>query len=75
MGGWGLRGPWAFIRHTRGGYNSDDITRVGVGGGGGVEPGGSADTDDSELQKPFWQNVSRNNCTLRTVFMGYIKHC
>ena len=28
--------------HTRGGYNSDDITRVGVGGGG-VEPGGSDD--------------------------------
>ena len=27
---------------TRGGYNSDDITRVGVGGGG-VEPGGSDD--------------------------------
>ena len=25
---------------TRGAYNSDDITRVGVGGGG-VEPGGS----------------------------------
>ena len=27
---------------TRGGYNSDDITRVGVGGGG-VEPGGCDD--------------------------------
>ena len=27
--------------NARGGYNSDDITRVGVGGGGGgVEPGG-----------------------------------
>ena len=25
--------------------------------------------------KPFWQNVSRNNCTLWTVFMGYIQHC
>ena len=50
---------------TRGGYDSDDIIKVGVGGGGGsVEPGGSDDgmtititissgssgTDDSELQ-------------------------
>ena len=49
----------------RGGYNSDDITKVGVEvGGGAVEPGGSDDgmtititissgssgTDDSELQ-------------------------
>ena len=36
----------AFMAHccacVRGGYNSDDITRVGVGGGG-VEPGGSDD--------------------------------
>ena len=50
---------------TRGGYNSDDITKVGVGGrGGAVKPGGSDDgmtititissgssgTDDSKLQ-------------------------
>ena len=28
---------------SRGGYDSGDITRVGVGGGGGVEPGGSDD--------------------------------
>ena len=32
---------------------------------------GSADTDDSELQA-IWQNVSRNNCTLWTVFIKYI---
>ena len=30
------------IQCTRGGYNSDDITRVGVGVGS-VEPGGSDD--------------------------------
>ena len=23
----------------------------------------------------MWCNVSRNNCTLWTVFLGYIKHC
>ena len=31
---------------------------------------GSADTDDSELQA-IWQNVSRNNCTLWTVFIRH----
>ena len=58
--------------HTlvRGGYNSDDITGVGVGGGG-VEPGGS----DDGMTITIWQHVSRNNCTLWTVFMGYIQHC
>ena len=54
---------WLEQRHPRGGYNSDDITKVGVGGGA-VEPGGSDDgmmititissgssgKDDSELQ-------------------------
>ena len=82
----------------RGGYNSDDITRVGVVGRC-FEPGGSddgmtiticsffalqvcvfAELDAVQTQmirncKPFWQHVSRNNCTLWTIFMGYIKHC
>ena len=25
--------------------------------------------------KPFWQNVSRNDCTVWTVFMGYTNRC
>ena len=25
--------------------------------------------------KPFWQNVSRNDCTVWTVFMGYTNPC
>ena len=62
------------------------LPRWGLGGGGAVEPGGSDDgmtititmSSAQAVQaqmirncKPFWQNVSRNDCTVWTVFMGY----
>ena len=73
---------------SRGGYNSDGITNVGVGGGGwggGVlsQAGGSDDGMTITIAplslyrncKPFWQNVSRNDWTVWTVFMGYTNPC
>ena len=68
--GWGWRGGI-----EPGG--SDDGMRITICSFFALQVCVFAELDESAAALPhgFWQNVPRNNFTLWTTFMGYIKHC